>query len=398
MNFHSSINLTVGLLLLSSIGCGGGGSTPTNPPPISGDPQPARFHCGADSSCPEILINGDPHSVDALRGYGDPSLEFDTATNTLWMSYSWLNILIDQPGPPVSFDLGVRTHLAKSTNNGSSFEFVRAINQPQMEAHPDSGVQGWSIHEVSTLVKQADGQWQVLWLKYFNPFGTVTGVDERQEFLYWKTTASAPENLGDNAQVWASSIAASDSWNAPIDINAISGLSDCTVLTEPALFNFNNQTYLASSCLVVDLSGRRTDLERLVLLRETANGYQFIGDIMNASDAAQLGVDVIQQADISVAKDGSIIMLVTPVKLGANPDHQGCIVYEFTDFENAQLKRNSAGVALPRNIITADGNGLGPGLCSYDANSNTGIMLVITTVTQNNTDIVFSLRATGVHP
>ena len=58
--------------------------------------------------------------------------------------------------------------------------------------------------------------------------------------------------------------------------------------------------------------------------------------------------------------------------------------------------RDAAGVAAPRLIITADGNGLGPGLCTYDPASSTGVLLVITTFSNN--DIEFSLRATGMHP
>ncbi len=391
------------ILLLVMMGCGGGSgdintSVTPIPPPVADDPEPSTFHCSKDSICPEIIVNGDPHAADAFRGYGDPSLEFDPSTNTLWMSYSWLNVLIDDVGPPVSFDLGVRTHLAKSIDGGKTFEFVRAVNQPQMESHPDTGVEGWSTHEVSTMIKQPDGQWQLLWFKYFNPFGTVAGVDEGQEFLYWKSNAMSPENLGDDSQVWASTVAASDSWNAPLDLNAVAGLSDCTVMTEPALFSFENEIYLASSCLVLDLAGRRTDLERLVLLRQTVDGYDFIGNILDSNDATQLGVDVIQQADISIARDGSIIMLVTPIILKGNPDHQGCIVYEFEDISRALIKRNNNGEAVARNIITADGNGLGPGLCSYDAANDSGILMVITTVSQNSTDIEFSLRATGVHP
>jgi hypothetical protein len=349
------------------------------------------------------LIVGDPHSQlnmlpDPFRGYGDPSLEYDPTTGTLWLAYSWLNIEISDPGPPVVFDLGVRTHLARSDDNGNSFTFVRSVNDMGMEAHPDTGVMGWSVHEVSTLAKEPSGDWQLLWFKYFNPFGTVTGVDERQEYLYWRTIATTPDQLGDVSEVWARALATSPSWGALIDFNDIVELADCATLTEPGLFVFNSETYLASSCLIVDATGRRADLERLVLLKQTAVGYTYVGDILDAQDAADLGVDVIQQADISVARDGSIVLIVTPIILNADPSHQGCVVFEFDDFAAGTLVRDGNGRAVPRTVISSDGNGLGPGLCTYDANSDTGVLLVITTVTNNGTDIEFSLRATGVHP
>ena len=393
-------------LLLGLSACGGssGGAAPpvVSPPPA---PGPITFHCGKDASCPEVLIVNDLHSAvngvpDPFRGYGDPSLEFDASTGTLWLAYSWLNTQVSAAGPPAIFDLGVRTRLASSDDNGATFTFVRTVNDMQIEAHPDTGVIGWSTHEVSTLVKEPSGTWQILWLKYFNPLGTVTGVDERQEFLYWRTTAATPDGLGDNSAVWGKFAATSASWGAPIDFNAIPELADCLIQTEPGLFAFNGETYLATSCLVVDATGRRTDLERLELLRQTQTGYAYVGTILSGQDAADLGVDAIEQADISVARDGSILLVVTPIILAADPGHQGCMVFSFDDFASASIARDSNGVAIPRAIITADGNSLGPGLCAYDANSDTGVLLVITTVTGSGatTDIEFSLHATGVHP
>ena len=395
------------LILVASLAlfaCGGSGSS--TPPVVVPPPQgPITFHCSKDATCPEVTIIGDPHSdlngmPDPFRGYGDPSLEYDSATGTLWLAYSWLNTQVSDPGPPVVFDLGVRTRLARSNDNGGSFTFVRTVNDMQMEAHPDTGVMGWSVHEVSTLVKEPSGSWQILWLKYFNPFGTVTGVDERQEFLYWRTTAATPDLLGDNSAVWGKFAATSVSWGAPFDFNTIPELADCILQTEPALFAFSGESYLATSCLVIDGTGRRTDLERIELLRQTANGYVYVGTILDGQDAADLGVDTIEQADISVARDGSILLVTTPIILGADPDHQGCMVFSFADFASATITRDTNGVATPRAIITADGNSLGPGLCTYDANSDTGVLLIITTVTGSGstTDIEFSLHATGVHP
>ena len=392
-------------MLLVVAGCGGDSGGAQIAPPIDPPSGPLTFHCAKDSTCPEIFVVGDPHSTldgqpDPFRGYGDPSLEYDSATGTLWMAYSWLNTEISNPAPPPVFDLGVRTRLARSDDNGNTFTFVRPVNEMQIEQHPDTGVIGWSTHEVSTLVKEPSGSWQLLWLKYFNPLGTVDGVDERQDFLYWRTTSTTPELLGDNSEVWGRSMGTSASWAAPLDFNDIPELADCILQTEPALFAFNNETYLATSCLVVDATGRRTDLERLVLLRQNATGYDFAGVILDGSDADDLGVDTIEQADISVARDGQILLVTTPIVLGADPSHQGCVVYEFADFASATLVRDQNGVALPRTVITADGNSLGPGLCTYDANSDTGVLLVITTVTGTGptTDIEFSLHATGVHP
>ena len=80
--------------------------------------------------------------------------------------------------------------------------------------------------------------------------------------------------------------------------------------------------------------------------------------------------------------------------------HQGCIVYKIDDLSTASIKRDNEDHPVARAIITADGNGLGPGLCTYDAASDSGVMLVITSFDLMSTppDISFSLRATGIHP
>ncbi len=74
------------------------------------------------------------------------------------------------------------------------------------------------------------------------------------------------------------------------------------------------------------------------------------------------------------------------------------MVLAVDDITQARVARDSNNTPVRRATLTSDGNGLGPGLCAYDPNSNTGVMLVITTVQEDPLDIEFSLRATGVHP
>ena len=83
----------------------GGSSGGTVAPPPNGPPPPVgpiTFHCSKDASCPEVMIVSDPHSEvnsapDPFRGYGDPSLEYDATTGTLWLAYSWLNTQVSDP-------------------------------------------------------------------------------------------------------------------------------------------------------------------------------------------------------------------------------------------------------------------------------------------------------------
>ncbi len=56
------------------------------------------------------------------------------------------------PGNPTQLH-SVATHLARSTDGGANFEFVRAINVTA----PSPGNVGLVMHEVSTLARTTDG-------------------------------------------------------------------------------------------------------------------------------------------------------------------------------------------------------------------------------------------------
>ena len=388
---------------------GGGGPSPAasagsialNTSETSG-PTPAvpiTFHCAFDASCPEILVVGDPHATlggnpAPFRGYGDPSLELDPDTGTLWLSYSWLDLLISDPGPPPVADFGVRTHLARSDDGGATLTFVRQVNDFAAIQHPDTSEDGWSQHEVSTLVREGPGAWQLLWLTYFDPFGT----QERFDYYYQRSLASSPANLGDSSTAWAQGYGTSPSWGVAHDLSVeIPELSDCLTPTEPALIRHDGETYLATNCVVIDETGRRDDLERLVLLKQEVNGYSYVGELLDYDDAVDLGGTRLEQTDLAIAQNGAILLITTPIQ-DSSPNHLGCVVLEVTDLATAQVRRDASGDAVVLASITGEDPLLGPGLCTYDAASSTGVMMVLHAQSFDPLDILFSLRATGVHP
>ena len=372
--------------------------------PAAPSSAPPTFHCSLDSTCPEVMVAGDPFATlggdpAPFRGYGDPSLEYDPATGALWLSYSWLDVLVSDPGPPAQIDFGVRTHLARSDDGGASFSFVESVNQTTALTHPDSGVPGWALHEVSTLLREAPGAWQMLWLTYFDPFGEPPPGDpeDRSDFYYRRSNASSPENLGPGVP-WIRGYGTSPSFGAQYNLSTIDGLSDCAVFTEPALFSQGGVTYLATNCVVFQDAVRRDDLERLVLLRQEADGYTYVGALLTSPDAADLGATRIEQADIALSRTGRILLIATPIQTGGTPEHLGCVVFEMADLPAALVQRDAGGHAVQLARITGDDDSIGPGLCTYDAASETGVLTVLHIFNEDPFDLEFSLRATGVHP
>ena len=364
---------------------------------------PVTFQCHFDTTCPDVMIGGDPYATlgggpAPFRGYGDPSLEHDPVTGALWMSYSWLDVLLGSPGPPPVIDFGVRTHLARSDDNGATWTYVRSVNQTTSINHPDTAAPGWMQHEVSTLLREPSGSWQLLWLTYFDMLGLPApgAPDGHSDPFYERSLAATPGALGDISAPWARGSGTSPSFGAQYNLSALPQLSDCVAFTEPALFAKDGATYLATNCVVFDGSGRRDDLERLVLLRQEASGYSYIGALLTHADAIDLGGSRIEQADISFSKSGAVILIATPIQ-NATPNHLGCVAFEVTDVAAAQVRRDAGGHAIQLARITGDDSGIGPGLCTYDPASATGVLMVMHSRPTPN-EMVFSMHATGVHP
>jgi len=397
----------VGILLLTLLAATAGGllvrERPAGHDSASADALPVTFHCQLDASCPEVIVAGDPFATlgtgpAPFRGYGDPSLELDPSTGTLWLSYSWLDVLVSDPGPPPVIDFGVRTHLARSDDGGASFTFVRSVNETVPLAHPDTAVQGWTTHEVSTLVREGPGAWQMMWFTYFDPFGEPPGPEDRSDYYYTRSNASSAAALGDASQPWIRGWGTSPSFGAQYDLSTIPQLADCFAFTEPALFSQGGAIYLATSCVVIAGGVRRDDLERLVLLRQEAGGYSYVGTLLDSADALDLGATRIEQADLAVSRSGAVLLIATPIVSGGTPEHLGCVVFHVSDLGTAQVERDAAGNAVQLARITGDDGSVGPGLCTYDAASQTGLLMVLHVLNPDPYEMVFSLRATGIHP
>jgi hypothetical protein len=345
-----------------------------------------RFHCAFDERCPELAIRGESEarigaSPSPFRGIGDPSLEVDPETGHVWLAYSWLDVVVSAAGPPPVADFGIRTHLARSVDGGRSFERVNAANRVQRR--PDrQGRAGHFLHEVSTLARVGPRDWRLAWLRYFDPLGAAR---EYAEPRLVGVRAPEPASFGRTPEE---------------ALGAEPALADCAGLTEPALFAEDGRVWLAASCIVFSLGSRRPERESLVLLREAAGGWAPAGALLGAADARALGGDRVEQADLARGRDGRLLLFVTPIREGENPAHQGCVVLEVEDLAAARIRREAAGRPFVRAVLTADGNGLGPGMCTYDAASETGVLLVMTRfdLASDPPDLRFSLRRTGFHP
>lgn len=394
----------IGLVLI--IGVGG-------PPPTTAQDDPASnpyfddvptYFCDVNLECPEILIEGDPIATLGdepafFRGYGDPMLQYDPETAVLWLGYSWLDVVISDYTVPI-WNFGVRTHLARSQDNGQTFQFVSVLNAVEPYNHPVTEQETVTTHEIVSFARLEGQPWQVMWFDYFSPLGSI-GNENGIEFHIVRATGPTLDKLNDDATPWISGWAVYPHLDIKHQLNRDPALADCAVFTEHTLFAYEGTMYLAAHCLVVENNAPIPNKGRLVLFRETTDGYARVGDLLQATDAAPMGYRDFTQADLSLTRDGRVILSVVPEQSSVYPRFNGCLVFEVTDITAAEVKREADGTLVkPLLAIFAPDPAIELGMCTYDAASETGILTVISIVelSPNDIDVSFSLRATGIHP
>lgn len=366
----------------------------------------SKTDCGKPRECQEFSIDGDPlallpnKSLAPFRGYADPSLRYNVDTGELWMSYSWLSVGFQKSWSkkkPV-IDFIVTNHLAKSTDRGQSFKFVKKLNSNFEATHANTGEKGWMTHEVSAIGRNARGNWEAMWIDYLDPFGP----KKHGPAVLSHSTARSPERLGDNSRVLIRGKASPPINGAKYNLSEQAALKNCMTFMEPTIFSYNGDDYLAANCVIFKgffKGSRRSDLEKLWLFKKTTEGYKYIGFLLDYEDAKTFGGERMEQAELALSRDGKILLFATPQTEGAV--HYGCYALEVESLDPPRMKRKPDGSLVVRHYFT-DGASKpnGPGACTYDPMSETGVIIVRRDfdLKKRPPRLSFSLMATGVHP
>lgn len=363
--------------------------------------EPLTFDCRTDSGhCAEIIISGDPpaqiagYGLAPFHGYGDPSLRYDSRTGVLWLSYSWVSTLVARTSKSgkLDLDIGVSIHLARSDDGGRTFRYVRSLWSGEPESY--EGAAGYSGHEVSTISPAGAG-WAALDLRYFNPRGN--GNDFSPDSFHFEFAQGAdPEHLA---------TAKAENLGGPLTAKVgrpVVSLSDlaavgiaCPVWTEPSLFEDSRVLYLLAQCKTPNNPGNGF----LGVFARQGTSWRWVGRLTGRSDAAALGGNELTQADLARARDGSLLLIVTPnIVRGRQEHHLGCTVLSVASLDPASLRRNGAGAPIVRaRVVSSDSAQNGPGACAYDPASSTGL-LIVRRVFSAAKGLIFSIHATGVQP
>lgn len=356
-------------------------------------------------------------------GIFDPSITMHN--NTAWMTYSSVNHTTDGWLYPDQFI--VSTRIASSQTEGVSWSDsgieinapTRAyINRP---GYPTTGV--WH-HEVSSITYDPyalpSERWRILWQHYL----LLKKTDNAHERSYsdgWIAfkAAATPLGLAQSTEVKLFTTRLYQTVNN--DFNGATGspvggepvspiseqvpaLSNCLILTEPALLPTAARLYVALLCIdnprgIAPEDIVRSELNnRIILLScdqpcrmsDQLSNWQYIGDLLSKPHATQLGEYNFSAPNL-MQMNGKTYLTVSAVE-NDGETYRGCYTFAVSDLNNAFVN-----VSQPlRSIIGAPGRF--NGACASHARVNSGRMYYSEINPLAIPDNLFQIRYSGQSP
>jgi len=316
-------------------------------------------------------------------GIYDPSVAYTLDGSVGWLAYS----LVTGKHKPIG--AYVHTHLARSTDAGASWQFVKVLN-PATDAvltrpgqDPLPGV--WR-YEVPTLVCDAadpdpDGRWKLFVHRYF-----WSPKQDRMVNYGWIALRTAADPAGK----WSAEVplfGAGKSPRAPydktlIDLNALAQpLKNTVAYSEPGALAHEGRLYLSMTALQPRLSLKGIVVSHTIVLfasDDHARSWRFVATLLTPGDAGSLGCDFFDGS--ALAEDGGrFFLLAAPMLNKKLETHYGTAAFEFDSLEKGRLRRSAkdapvvAAYFAPQPSIFS---GPGAGQGTYDAKNTAGGLLM----------------------
>lgn len=379
--------------------------------------QQADIDCTAENpNCPPIGIKGDPpytfpgKKPSPFTGFADPCLRLDPDGKTIWMAYSYPHMHTGKNLAQIAVP-GVEIHLAKSTDGGRTWKKVKNLMPSRQQRDADNREKGFSNFEVFNMIHVADGKngyWVAVWLEHFLPEDGGFRRRPVESFRLGMARANSPTGFRGAKKITLGGGRTSRKWGVDVWLHSlIPDQSIQMIWNEPVLYYEDGRLYLVVRSLQF-ISKTLPDLPNSafhVFSTEPKGDikkweWAYRGPLTTAADASALGGEGVTQMDISKARDGALLALLTPDTWShtyGDYIHHGTKAVEIASLENPSLKYDSAGKPVVRAFISAtDLDVYGPAAAGYDPASATGI--VLTRRIKYPDYMSFSLHATGIHP
>jgi len=317
-------------------------------------------------------------------GIYDPCVAYTPDGSVGWLVYTSVKGDYKPVGPYTE------THLARSTNGGASWEFVKALNHSTNSSLmlPDgNSLAGVWRYEVPTLVHDPtdpdpDNRWKLFTHYYF-------WSPQRDRMVNYgcivMNTAANP------AREWSADVPLFGAGKSPqvpchktlVDINALEpALHGSVAYSEPGVLAREGRLYLSLTALQPHLGLGGVGVSHTIfLLASDDHGkrWRFVRLLLTPEDAKSMGCEFFDGS--SLAEDaGRFFLLASPVvRQGREEVHEGTVALEFESLANGRLRsaRNHqleiANYFAPQSAIFSGG---GAGQATYDSRNIHGGLIM----------------------
>ena len=276
------------------------------------------------------------------NGIYDPSIAYTPDDRTGWLAYSSVT------GGFKPIGEFVHTHLARSTDSGASWEFVKVLNASTNGVLTLPGGQslpGVWRYEVPTLVcdatdPDANRRWKLFVHKYF-----WAPKRDRMVTYGWIALRTAADPAGE----WSAEVPLFGAGASPlapyhqtrVDLNALDGsLRKAIAYSEPGALAHEGRLYLSLTALTPQDFGVG---HTIVLLAsdDHARSWRFVSTLLTRDDARALGGEFFDGSALAEDNGRFFVLAVPMLRKGRMEVHQGTAAFEFESLAEGRLRRDA---------------------------------------------------------
>jgi len=294
-------------------------------------------------------------------GTGDLSLAYVNGTG--WMAYSG--------SETDDFVQGfVSTHLAKTEDNGKTWQYVKIINpserhtlrptNPAVIELRGEEVEGSWFNEVPTLVYtpgDTGREWKLFWHKYF--MVKKAGLEGRvlaYSWIAYKYASSPDGNWSDEIRLFGAGPAPLPPYLAKINLNTLhTDLKDNLIYSEPGSLYRDGTLYLSFMSVYLD-KGNKAQMDIILIASDDFGGtWRYLGTLLKGEWAEQFDMDSFTATELA-EQDGKAYLLASLEKTTSTQleqHHFGTLVFEFEDISEGKLKMEN-GTIVANKWLQAD--------------------------------------------
>lgn len=275
-------------------------------------------------------------------GIYDPSVAYTPDGSVGWLAYSSVK------GDFKPIGQYVHTHLARSTDGGAHWQFVKVLNASTdgtLTMADGKSLLGVWRYEVPSLVHDAtDPDASRRW-KLFAHYYFWSPKKDRMVAYGWIAMRTAADPAGD----WSAEVPLFGAGRSPlapyhktlVDLNALdASLHNAVAYSEPGALAHDGRLYLSMTALKPKLPLGVTHTIILLASDDHGKSWRFVSTLLTPDDAKGLGCEFFDGS--SLAEDGGrFFLLAAPMVRNRFEVHHGTAAFEFASLAEGRLRRDA---------------------------------------------------------